>query len=277
MRKLLSANFSRLWKDKIFWLEMVLILIISIGNMIHGCELIPEMVRFGYSVTIDNYYYSLFPVLGLFLAIFIALFLGTEYSDGTFRNKLVVGHTRVAIYLANFTVCFVAGMFFMVAWMIGGLVGVPFFGGWVIGVQGFITYFLIAFLAVAAQVGIMVLLSMLSSNKAITAIATILFFFGLLIVASIIYNRLCEPELYSGVEATMEGIQMTDPSPNPDYLSGTFRTIYEWILDILPTGQGLMMANVEIVHPLRNMLSSIVIAMTTTIFGVVSFQKKNLK
>lgn len=277
MRKLLSANFSRLLKDKIFWLEMILIVIISMGIMLRGIGDIPGMEEIGYPVTIDDYYYSLSPMLGLFIAIFVSLFLGTEYSDGIIRNKLVVGHTRADIYLANFVVCFVAGLFFVTAWMLTGLVGIPFWGTWAIGIEGFITYFLIAVFAVGAQTGIMVLLSMLSSNKAITAVVEILLFLGLLIVASIIYNRLCEPELISGVEITAEGIQMADPSPNPLYIARPARTVYEWLLDILPTGQGILMTNVEITHPLRDMLSSIAIAIATTMFGVVSFRKKNLK
>ena len=34
------------------------------------------------------------------------MFLGTEYSDGTIRNKIIVGHTRVRIYLANLNVIY---------------------------------------------------------------------------------------------------------------------------------------------------------------------------
>ncbi|MGY3662454.1 MAG: hypothetical protein ACXAHE_00930 [Roseburia sp. 1XD42-69] len=47
------------------------------------------------------------------------MFLGTDYSDGTIRNKLTVGHTRTNIYLANLIVTFAAGLLIMCVWFIG--------------------------------------------------------------------------------------------------------------------------------------------------------------
>ena len=46
--------------------------------------------------------------MGLVAAILTSMFIGSEYSDGTIRNKLVVGHSRMRIYLANLIVCSVA-------------------------------------------------------------------------------------------------------------------------------------------------------------------------
>ena len=37
----------------------------------------------------------------IIIAAFLGIFIGTEYSDGTMRNKLIVGHSRFCIYFAN--------------------------------------------------------------------------------------------------------------------------------------------------------------------------------
>lgn len=277
MRKLLSANFARLRKDKVFWICIIAILLISGGNMLNGCRQAIIMKQDGYIVGLDNYYFNLAPVPGLFQAVFISLFLGTEYSDGSIRNKLIVGHTRSDIYLANAVVCFTAGLCFLAAFLIGGLVGIPFLGAWKIGPQKVIVLILVALFFSTALTSIFTILGALSANKAVTAVTAILLWLGLLILASMVYNRLCEPETISGVMITAAGMQMSDPSPNPNYVSGTFRTFLEWLVNALPTGQAILTANLEIARPVQNILCSAVITLCTTVGGIFAFRKKDLK
>ena len=40
-------------------------------------------------------------IIGLFMAMFTSLFIGTEYDYGTIRNKIIVGHSRTSIYFSN--------------------------------------------------------------------------------------------------------------------------------------------------------------------------------
>ena len=79
MRRLLAANFSRLWKDKTFWLCMGTMLVYSIVYMLNGCRQatirLPE-----YHYSIDEYYFHFAIVIGAFCALFSSMFLGTDYS-----------------------------------------------------------------------------------------------------------------------------------------------------------------------------------------------------
>ena len=100
MRKLLSVNFSRLWKDKIFWLCMGAMLIYSVVYMLNGSRQAAISLS-EYNYSIDKYYFHFALAIGAFCSLFSSMFLGTEYSDGTIRNKIIVGHTRTSIYLAN--------------------------------------------------------------------------------------------------------------------------------------------------------------------------------
>lgn len=276
MRKLLSANSSRLFRDKTFWFCVGAMLIYAVIYMLNGVRQATISLA-EYHYTLDDYYFHFALVIGMFCALFCSMFLGTEYSDGTIRNKLVVGHTRAGIYLANLAVTFLATLFVMAIWLLGALVGVPALGVWQIGIPYFLEYLLIAVLFVAAFSSVFTFISMLSSNKAVTVAVSIFLFLGLLILASMIYNGLQQPELSSSVQMTQGGMQMGEPQPNPSYIGGAKRTFYEFMMDFLPTGQGILMWQLEIARPLRMILSSVLLTVLPTFCGIAVFARKNLK
>ena len=164
----------------------------------------------------------------------------------------------------------------MLVWLIGGLIGIPTLGLWKMG-MGLIIYLLISVLFVAAFSAIFTFIGMICSNKAISAVLCILVFLGFTIFTSMIYNALSQPELSSSILVTAEGMQMTDPTPNPNYVRGVWRDIYQFIIDFLPTGQGIQMSDLNIAHPVCMGLSSIFITIVVTLGGIVAFNKKDLK
>ena len=72
MRNLLHANLSRLRRDGTFWFMLVLIFACSAGTMLLWGRNVAE--------SLDHYYFRLSAYMGLYFAIFAALFLNTEYS-----------------------------------------------------------------------------------------------------------------------------------------------------------------------------------------------------
>lgn len=240
MRKLVSANFSRLFRDKTFWFCVGAMLIYAVIYMLNSVRQATTSLA-EYHYTLDDYYFQFALVIGMFCALFCSMFLGTEYSDGTIRNKLVVGHTRAGIYLANLAVTFLATLF------------------------------------VAAFSSVFTFISMLSSNKAVSVVVSIFLFLGLLILASMIYNGLQQPEMVSGIEMTQNGMQMSEQQPNPSYIGGVKRTFYEFMMDFLPTGQGILMWQLEVVNPLRMILSSVLLTVVPTFCGIAFFKRKNLR
>lgn len=82
----------------------------------------------------------------------------------------------------------------------------------------------------------------------------------------------------SSVELTMDGgMQMGEQQPNPAYVSGAKRVFYEFMLDFLPTGQGILMWQLQIANYLRMILSSVALTIVPTVCGIVIFRRKNLK
>lgn len=276
MNKLLSAQFFRLRKDKTFWLCITGMLVYSLVYMLNGCRQAIANEPLGYHYSLEQFYFHVGLPLGMFCAVFTSLFLGTEYSDGTIRNKLIVGHTRRHIYLANLIVCFTATFFMLLTWFVGGLIGIPTLGFWKMG-AGTVLYMLIAVCIGAVFSAIFTAIAMLCHNKATSAVFVILLFFGLLLLGSILYNQLSQPEFSNNILITADGMQMSDPAPNPAYLTGNTRKIYEFLLDILPTGQGIQLFDLSVAHPLRILLSSLVLTVISTFGGIYFFSKKNLK
>ena len=277
MRNVLSANFARLFKDRVFCATLAAMLLCAVVTMLSGCRQAAVNAGSGYSYTLDSYYFGLAPTLGLFCAVFTSLFLGTEYSDGTLRNKIMVGHSRASVYLANLAVCFAATLCFAAVWLMGGLVGIPFLGLWKIGITGLAAYSALIFCFSAALSAIFTFVGMNLQSRSASAVLSLLLFLALLVGASMVYARLCQPEMTSGVVITSEGMQMAEPAPNPEYLGGNLRRAYEGLLNFLPTGQGILMANLEVARPLYMLASSALISVGMTLLGVCMFQKKDLK
>lgn len=272
MHKLLSAGLYRLRRDNAFWGTLVVVFLLSAVIMMFGMR----RVSAGSNPTLDDYYFYMLPLFGLFCAFFIGLFIGTEYTDGTMRNKIVVGHTRAEIYLSNFVVCLIACESFVTAWLAGGLVGIPVMGVWKRSVYIILLYIVLAILLTAAMTGIFVMVCMSAIHKN-AAVWTILLFIILLLIGSYFYNHLCEPEMSSGVMMTANGMEMAEPSPNPNYVGGIQRIIYQFIVDSLPTGQSILINNMELARPLLSAAASVVIAFLTTFAGYCAFRKRDLK
>lgn len=276
MNKLISAGFSRLRRDKIFWLLIAAMLAYAVVYMLNGCRQASFNAQSGYHYTLEQFYFHYALLIGLFSAVFTSLFLGTEYNDGAIRNKLIIGHTRTQIYLSSLIVSMSATMLIMLTWLAGGLIGIPVLGLWKMGSWLYV-YLLVSVLSAAALSAIFTFIGMLCPNKAFSAVGAILLFFALLLVAFKIYNALSQPEFASGIVMTADGMQMTDPSPNPGYVSGTTRGIYQFILDVLPTGQGILTFDLGISHPVRMIVSSLLITAGVTAGGVGIFNKKNIR
>ena len=108
MNKLFWANLNRLHRDKTFKLGCAFLAGMSIYLPIL------HYVEQGEKANPNNYFWNFNLVIGVIAAVCCSMYLGTEYSDRTMRNKLIAGHTRKDIYLSNLIICTLA-CFFAVA------------------------------------------------------------------------------------------------------------------------------------------------------------------
>ena len=171
MTKLLSANFMRLKKDKVFWIGLVFMFAAGIFFPVMRYM---DMKHTGTINPIDNAFLGCVLFIGIIMAVFCSLFIGTEYSDGTIRNKVIVGQNRNAIYLANFVTCAVVSLIMCIVFFVPGI---PLLGFFNMATKIVMLFVLTAFLLAIAFSSIYTLISMLNHSKAITAVICILFAF----------------------------------------------------------------------------------------------------
>lgn len=275
MTKLLRAGFSRLFQQKIFW-------ILSAGTIAIGLfEIITQYfdsLKFGMETHFDSAFFSYLPIIAGCAAIFCSLFIGTEYSDGTIRNKLVVGHRRANLYVSGYLVSLCAALLMSAFWIILYVtLGLALLGKPVLPFSTLLLQNGIAFLTLAAFNGIYTLISMSFSKKSNMAVLCLLLFLGLIIGASLIQSQLEAPEFVNDYTLTQSGVEVSEMLPNPRYLSGIKREIYQWIQDFLPGGQALQFALSNPAHPGKMALYSFVIIIITNLVGIAGFHKKDIK
>lgn len=280
MRKLLSANFARLWKSKVFWvLEgfcfgfgvfAYILVAINTRNLGQGW------------LEYEAHAYFYLPVLfiAVIVAIFSCFFIGNDYSDGTIRNKLIVGHSRVNIYFSFLLTVCVASVLFLLAHVLAMLsVGLPFSGAAVLTHAEFQPWRIMNVLLTAiVYAAIFTLLSMLDSNKARNVVVSLLVACVLIFAGFYFYDKVSAPEYIQLVTHQSDGsLLLQDGPPNPEYLAGVNRIVHHWITLILPSGSVMLSLDKRLGFDWRNTLCSVVMILLPTLVGISFFKRKDIK
>lgn len=277
MSKLLSADFARLKKDKLFWIGTIFMFAMGVLSPVMNYI---DMKHSGYEISLDNIFFIYAIYIGILLSAFCSLFIGTDYSDGTIRNKVVIGHTRNSVYLSHFIVCAAAGMLMCLAYIVpGGVLGICLLGFFETDIQLVLGLILCSVIMSLAFTAVFSLVAMLNQNKAVVAVINILGVFILLFGAIYIRSKLYEPEIYDGYVYRDENgeIVEVEAAPNPGYIRGTEREVYTFFYDFLPTCQSLQLSSMQVERLWRVDLYSAAITIVATGAGLFFFRKKDLK
>lgn len=281
MTKLLRANFARLRKDKVFLVcaaAMVLYavtLCIAMNYSMHANHTeVPFDSVFFYGYGLGGY----LTIPGILMAALCSVFIGTEHSDGTVRNKLIVGRTRTEIYLSNFLTCAAAGVILNICYfVVVCAVGIPLFGFFHASLSIILKLILDGTLMMVSYAAIFNLLSMLIQNKTTTAIVSLIGVIAVMCVSIILIARIAEPEFIEGIEISASGEQVWTTIRNTRYLSEAARAVYQFVIDLLPTGQSLQISGMTAPHLWLMVVYSAAITIAANVTGVFFFRRKDLK
>ena len=279
MNRLLRANFARLWKNKMFRFGLFALTALGIFQRINVRQ---DSMEVHY---LEEAFWIQALVIGVILSIFISLFVGTEYEDGTIRNKIISGHVRSDIYLANVYVCVAAGWIMCLGCLISSLIaGIPLLGFFHTALSNILLQGICVFALSAAYAAIYCFFAMLIPNRTITAIVCILLSFLLLFAGTAVSNRLEESEFYYipdeslGIGEIDDG-QNSEWVRNPDYLEGADRRIYEIVLGAIPGGQSLQLSGMldECTSYPEMLSASLGWIVLSCGCGLIFFRRKDLK
>lgn len=292
MIELLRADLRKLFKNKVFYLELILMLgmgVYCVVGTVIGNKAADEPVN-----SPDSLVVALSTISGILSAVFAAFFIGTEYSDGAMRNKLTVGRTRAQIYLSGLIVCSLAALIvysvFAAVVAIGGSI---FIGKFAADFASVISALLISYAASVAFASLALFGAMMITNKAASVAALTIIAFLLFSYTDIVCNRLNTPEYFNSFTYTDEnGVVHEQPRErNAGYPTGLKRKYYEFMYDSLPGCQLMQTQNFlydaanddgKMTEEANSKLlrfagTSVVIAILSTGTGIMLFKKKDLK
>ena len=211
----------------------------------------------------------------IWVPVFVSLFIVTEYSDGTMRNTLIVGHSKLAVYFANLIVCVSAVLIIHLVYV--GIVlglGLPLIGGFrLTATSTLVTFFFCSLATMVSLTALMLAVAML--------IASMLLGLALIMVGMTVSSMLQAPEMieaFVGMDATGEPI-FSDPHPNPKYLRGVSRTFFDFLNRFLPGNQlTLIGTSMELPQNVWQLpVYAMLFAAVITLGGTLVFRRKDLK
>lgn len=274
MSNLLRANAFRLRRTMLVWggaLVSVGLAVIIVNTQIG------DLRDLGVAFTLDEVFFGYAMCIGLFMAVLISTFLGTDYSDGAMRNKLAVGNLRRNVYLSNLLsmigICFLYCAVYMAA---ATAMAAPVVGFFTLDGKVILTALAGSLLTGMTFCAIYTCITMNCSHKTTSAIICILLFFALLSASTYVLAMLdASPERMN--MSLVNGELVSSMEPNPKYLQEGARAVYEFFYDLLPTGQGSQYFSLSFTRPLRMMLCAIGTTAVFTLGGLAAFERKDLK
>lgn len=278
MRKLCNSEIHHILKSKLFWLE--LLFFAGFSAFIVMVNYSPAVQSSENPIYLDDVFHTMYQMMAFAFAICISMTVGTEYSDGVIRNKLIVGHTRRNLYFSTLLL-HTAVSFLMI--VLHGVVsyglGYLLFGGFQTEFSRLVYIIACSVLANLVFVALFVGISMNGSNKAVTVVVTIVLYIAILYLTAFIGARLSAEEMtYDGIRILSDGtMQLGELVKNPNYVSGMTRTVLEFIYDLIPTGQIIQMQSEGFVPCIHFPVLSAVLIVLNTAAGYLLFRKKDIK
>lgn len=281
MLKLLHANFYRLRKNKVF-IGIIIITIIAsfviLFNTYQG-NITNEKYNMQ-KMQIDRTYTIYINVISFLIAVFVSIFVGSDYDNGTIRNKIIVGHSRKNIYLSNLIVSIIVGLVLEIIYLIIiSIVGIPLIGKIQMNILDFLYIILDMIFLIIVFSSIFNFISMICSNVTLSTVGSLL-----LILIMYVFCMSISGIAYSTKELKIQdfdenGNLVTKYLEDENYPGDFKKNLCKTIINILPTGQAMELSEVNIdineikIYPLY----SLGVILIINILGIYMFNKKELK
>lgn len=216
MSKLLRAGIYRYRTSRLFWAAMVGSIVLG---MMYGSGVEETMIFVPFQFIITS--------------IMISMFIGAQHSDGGFRNKIVAGYTKTQIVVAELILnTGLSVMLYLIHSISYAVLHVEMLQKFPKNVMIHIFFnclCLSVFVAVVHTV-----CSCLISSKTKAGVINVVLFVMMLFVGFELIDALNEGKIFEMERTTTSGEVIYYEEPNPNYVGGTKRKIYQAIYDSLP-------------------------------------------
>lgn len=258
MIRLIRADMVRLFKSVSFWVCCGSMIAVMLANFWLDCNtyiyLDSSFKVFGERMLGGGSYVMCFS------SIFISLFIGTDYANGTIRNKLSAGHSRQAVYFSNFIVCSVGAVIYSVLFFAAqAAAGLAI--GWSVGMEtgDLIVKLSVTVLAVISACSLLTLAGMMITTKSSSAVISMISTAGMLMIMSLLVDKLS-----------------VEPG-SALYVESPLRDVLTVICGMLPFGQAIQLAFFALSKPAALALYSLGFIVITSAAGIAVFKHKDLK
>lgn len=271
MSKIFYAELRRLLHFRLYYVECAAVILWSL--------------LLSQPPVIDSFLFYIILVIGAFSAVCVSQFIGTEYSCGTIRNKLAVGHTRTVIYVAEFILQALAAVILfhlslLTIVITGAICGWTYYFSFPV----LFGYYLACICTIIVITAISVLVSMLARSNLSGLLILLALYLGLTLTGNNSYSFLKEREM------NMADAAQTEASSDGAYTDDRAWVMNEYLLLINPYGQtlcesgpvygshGRYIETQILRHPFpRVFLFSAVESLGLTVLGIAAFKKKDIK
>lgn len=286
MNKLLRANFFRLIKNKIFW--GIIVITLGITSVLLFNTIINNQGETKESIDRLLVMYMYF--IGIAMAIFTSLFVGTEYSDGVLRNKIVIGHSRKHIYLADLITSIIVGLCIQLIYMlIVAVIGIPIFGTLQMTIEKFLFVIIDIVFIIITYASIFTCITLLCSDITVSTVSCMILVL-IMFIASMALSSTANTMKYRETYIQTENGEIeVHQKLNPDYPGDLKKNVAKTILYCLPTGQTSQIMSQVSKKPFQitNYMSddelktvflySVGVTIVITGVGMYCFKRKDLK
>ena len=227
MIRMLRADLKRLWKSAALRLSLIGMLVLA---------------SMDYTVPLSRVIFLPMSMYGVFMGALVSVFVGTDFSDGFIRNKLLAADHRSSLVLAQILVsCIACAIVYAIVTLFTAGVGQFFFENNVDSLT-FIRFFFLG-LGMSLTTGCLyAVITLLCGNKTQAVILCMGLAFVMLFLAMHTNSILVQPEFKDGVL-------------NPKYVGGIRRFLCGILHDLNPCGQACPHSSSGSYHDRRNVRS----------------------
>lgn len=257
MRKMLSANLSRLFKSPALWLFLVCML---------GLAFVFTMMQYtamDYAVPMSRVIFLPLSLYGMAAAAFVSVFVGTDFSDGVIRNKILAARRRSDVIFSHIiTSCIGCTAVYLVTTTFCACISIFLFENDVTANQ-FILYLFLGFGMSLAYGSLFCTLTLLCGDKVQAIIGCMVLSMMLLFLSLHTNQILVQEEFKNGVL-------------NPHYVTGIKRALYGILHDLNPCGQAAQLSSWNYLNPARGVLCSAFWIAAGACLSCMCFRRKDL-